>query len=107
MRTINENDTKYNIGENAIDNTTMVSQLKKININYWWFHLADFPSAHIIVEKTKLLELDILYTCMLLKMNSKYKDYKKIKINYTQLKNVKITDIPGLVEIKRFKTIQF
>ncbi len=107
MRTINENETIYYIGENAKDNTMMVKLMKKENINYWWFHLADFPSAHVIVGKTHILELDILYACMLLKTHSKYNNYKNIKINYTQLKNVKATDIPGLVEIKRYKTILF
>ena len=107
MRSIKENDTIYNIGENALDNSKMVKELKRINVNYWWFHLADFPSAHIIIEKTKLSELDILYACMLLKINSKYKDYRKIKINYTQLKNVKTLDIPGMVEIKKYQTMMF
>ena len=107
MRSINENNTIYNIGENANDNSIMVNQLRKKNINYWWFHLGDFPSAHVIVEKTKLSELDILYASMLLKTNSKYKNFRKIKIHYTQLKNVKNTDIPGLVEIKRYKTTMF
>lgn len=88
------------IGENKLDNDQLVANAKQTDI---WFHLASFPSCHIILEcdsnniPTKEM---IIYCAQLTKENTKYKNLKNVKVNYTEIKNVKRTDEPGKVIIK-------
>ena len=49
---------------------------------------------------------DIIFASTLVKENSKYKNFKNIKICYTQVKNIKKTRTPGEVKIlKKPETI--
>ena len=42
----------------------------------------------------------INHCALLVKENTKYKNLKRVKINYTQIKNIRTTDTPGKVIIK-------
>ena len=98
------------IGETQEDNIKIISESKQYDL---WFHLMNFPSCHVISHNKKYPNIDkscykkmIKYCAMLVKQNSKYKNYAKIKVNYTQVKNIKKTNIKGTVIIKgKYRTI--
>lgn len=98
-------DTKYPknrilVGQNRNENDQLVAQSQQTDL---WFHLKDLPSCHVILECDKDNEATkemINYAAQLVKENTKYKNYKKITVEYTEIKNVYRTKTPGLVTIK-------
>lgn len=91
---------KIIIGENATENDYIVKNAKQTDI---WFHLADFPSCHVIIDCSSEFPINkqmINYCANLVKENTKYKNIPKVKVNYTQIKNVKTTNIKGQVTLK-------
>lgn len=91
---------KIKIGKNAKENDLIVKDAKETDI---WFHLADFPSCHVIIECSKNFPVDnqmIKYCANLVKQNGKYKNIPKVKVNYTEIKNVTRATTPGQVIIK-------
>jgi|AntRauTorckE6833_2_1112554.scaffolds.fasta_scaffold22024_2 predicted ribosome quality control (RQC) complex YloA/Tae2 family protein len=99
-------DNQIIIGQNAVENDFIINQGKQTDI---WFHLANLPSCHIIIscdKKYPITKQMINYCALLVKEHTKYKNIKKVSVNYTELKNVKRTEIPGKVIIKgKMKTI--
>ncbi len=88
------------IGENKADNDMIISKSKQTDI---WFHLANLPSCHVIIScnrKHPINKQMIKYCADLVKQHTKYKYLRKVKVNYTQIKNVKKTKTQGLVNIK-------
>ena len=91
---------KIIIGENAAENDDIVKNARQTDL---WFHLADFPSCHVIIESSKDFPVTknmINYCAGLVKENTKYKNLSKVKVNYTSIKNIKRTEIKGQVIIK-------
>lgn len=93
---------KIYIGKSAFENTSLVKQFS--NSSAIWYHLHNLSSPHIIVVDTENLKNKINITKRLnvlignlLKENSKYSNKKKLKLEYTEISNVKITNTPGLV----------
>lgn len=104
-RIIENTDLKiiYKLGKNAKENHELIDYADQ---NDWWFHLEDYPSGHCIVERSEIEIEDIIFASTLVKENSKYKNFKKLSICYTQIKNIKKTKNPGEVKIlKKPKTI--
>lgn len=95
-----ENNIKYKLGRNAKDNFDLIDETYQINQNYWWFHLDDHPSGHCVVHSELLDKSDCIYAALLVKQHSKLRDQKKVKIVYTQIKNLKKTKTLGQVIIK-------
>lgn len=99
-------------GENAQDNWDI---LDKSNPQDIWFHLEGHPSSHIILslpeeKKSKLNKLKInkktIYFCAsLCKSKSKFSNYSKISVIYTQCQYVKKGTIPGQVLANRVTKI--
>lgn len=91
---------KIIIGKNANGNDILV---KNADDNDYWFHLADFPSCHVVIKNSTEYPITnemIMHCANLTKLNTKYQNVPNIKVHYTQIKNVTRTDIPGLVIIK-------
>lgn len=91
---------KILIGENASENDYIVKNAKQTD---FWFHLADFPSCHVIIEVSKEFPITkqmINYCANLVKENTKYKNLPKVKVNYTSIRNIKRTETKGQVIIK-------
>jgi predicted ribosome quality control (RQC) complex YloA/Tae2 family protein len=93
------------IGQNSRENTELVKESEPDDL---WFHLSTISSPHIILktESNKLLD-----QVLLKQTASKLYIYKK-KHNcdnaiYTQVKNVRVTTTPGLVETKNTTTINY
>ena len=97
-RIIENTDLKiiYKLGQNAKENHELIDYADQSN---WWFHLEDYPSGHCIVERSEIEIEDIIFASTLVKENSKYKNFKKLSICYTQIKNIKKTKKPGEVKI--------
>jgi predicted ribosome quality control (RQC) complex YloA/Tae2 family protein len=99
-----EDNTIY-IGRNQEENDLIISKAKQTD---FWFHLADFPSCHVILSCDKKRPMNnkmIEYCAKLTKENTKHK-YRKVKVIYTQMKNIRKTKVKGQVTIKgKVKTI--
>jgi predicted ribosome quality control (RQC) complex YloA/Tae2 family protein len=92
------NNIKYNLGKNAKENFILLDNADKED---WWFHLDNYSSAYCIVESKNLNEEMIIFASNLVKNSKKdikLKD-KKVKIIYTQVKNIKKTKTLGMVTI--------
>ena len=87
---------KFKLGKNATENHNIIDEA---DMDDWWFHLQDYPSGHCIVESSEISYDDILLASTLVKENSKYKNFKKLSICYTQIKNIKKTKKIGEVKI--------
>jgi len=99
----------YWIGENANDNWTCID---KANQNDIWFHLADHPSAHVILRLSqedkltvkRIAKQTLIHCAQQCKLHSKFADISaknKMKVIYTEIKNVTKADKPGSVFTKK------
>ncbi len=102
---IADNDIHYYIGKNSLQNEYVTHKLAKKE-NYW-FHVKDFPGAHVVVDAPKLNEPIIRKAAMLAAHFSSMKYSNSIAVDYTQIKNVKkISGKPGFhVNYKNYQTI--
>ena len=87
---------KFKLGKNAEDNHNLIDISDK---EFWWFHLKNYPSGHCVCEKIDIDNDDIIFAANIVKSNSKYKNRKNVSIIYTQIKNIKKTNIIGEIEI--------
>jgi predicted ribosome quality control (RQC) complex YloA/Tae2 family protein len=99
MLEIIENDIKYKLGRNAKENFELIDEAYVLNDNYWWFHLEDHPSGHCVVHSEQMDKSIALVASQLVKSHSKLKDQKKVKIIYTQIKEVKKNKTMGEVTL--------
>ena len=99
LHTIGDIEYTIEVGQNARENWDLIDNSDN---NDLWFHLDEYPSAHVIlsqnISKLNISELNILdYPNQIITIASDYcKSYsknginlKKVKIVYTQLKNLK------------------
>jgi predicted ribosome quality control (RQC) complex YloA/Tae2 family protein len=96
MKTVILNDVSYKIGQNAKENW----ELLDLSNDYTWFHLKSFPSCHVIIEKEEPDNNEILEGAKLCLENTKYRNLKNIKVNYTKIKNIVKADKVGAVTFK-------
>ncbi len=94
-----DSDIKFKLGRNAKENFQLIDEATIINDNYWWFHLEDHQSGHCIVHTENIEKSIIVFAGNLVKQYSKLKNEKKVKIIYTQIKNVQKTKTMGQVNI--------
>lgn len=92
----------YKLGRNAVENFELIDNSY---LEDWWFHLEDIPSGHCVISSSK----NELFVCNdemknfagnLIKQYSKAKNEKKIKIVFTQIKNIVKTKTVGQVIVK-------
>lgn len=87
----------FKVGKDAQDNWDLVDESVEGDI---WIHLHDYPSAHVIIEKTReIINSDILYGCILCKEYSKYKNNKTIKCSVLDRKYIKKGKTKGEVKL--------
>ena len=94
MKRIAFNDTQILIGENKNENWELLDNNQG---TYYWFHLKSFPSCHVIVQSDDITDELIRYAATLCKSNTKYKNQRNIKVNYTPISNIKKADAIGSV----------
>ena len=93
MKEVIIDEVSFKVGQNAQDNWDLLS----LNENYMWFHLKSFPSCHVIIEKEDVSNEDIVNGANLCLQNTKYRNLKNIKVNYTLIKNLRKADKLGSV----------
>ena len=99
---------KISVGKNKNENWNILDNASENDI---WFHINNLPSCHVILHipdkniKDKIDNRVIKYVAEICKENSKYKNFKKIIIIYTKVKNVKKTKEIGCVITKLTKKI--
>lgn len=99
---------EYVVGKNAKENFDIIDDAEDYHI---WFHLKGYPSSHVIAKfeqdlKKKDMRYIIKQGAILCKQYSKLASKKNVDINYTTIKNITKTNIPGGVIIKNEKTVQ-
>jgi predicted ribosome quality control (RQC) complex YloA/Tae2 family protein len=106
-------DTKCNeelnilIGQNAQENWDIIDMANQYD---YWFHLADKPSCHVILQlpskKSDINKQSLIHCAALCKENSKYATQKNIEVIYTERKNITKGDVAGSVLTKKTKIIR-
>jgi predicted ribosome quality control (RQC) complex YloA/Tae2 family protein len=93
------------MGENARENDMIIKNGHPMDL---WFHLSNVPSAHLVI-KNRGDKIPRRYineiSSMLFENNKKY--MKNTNVIYTEIRNVKRTDVPGRVITKKVETIRF
>jgi predicted ribosome quality control (RQC) complex YloA/Tae2 family protein len=92
----------YKLGRNAVENFELIDSSY---LEDWWFHLEDYPSGHCVISSIKNELFDCsnemkIFAGNLIKQYSKAKNEKKIKIIFTQIKNIVKTKTVGQVIVK-------
>tara|TARA_B110000902_G_scaffold253599_1_gene316447 strand:+ start:70 stop:456 length:387 start_codon:yes stop_codon:yes gene_type:complete len=108
MRKFIIDNIKIYIGKTAIDNTNLVNNFK--GTGFTWFHLKDYPSAHLIIEKEreKLNDMEIQLCANMVKYYSKLRKEwtQKYYVDIVNINNVVPHKKPGLVTISQTKNIK-
>lgn len=100
MLIITNNDVKYRLGRNAKENFELIDDADQED---WWFHLSDEPSGHCIIDSSTVDKDMIIFASSLVKEYSKFKNNKKVKVVYTQVKNITKTKTLGQVIVKKYE----
>lgn len=96
------------VGQSKEENWKLIDMAKQNDI---WFHLADHPSCHVIIDniitnnKNILSNKTIYFAASLCKEHSKLKNLKKITVIYTQIKYITKGKEIGSVYTKKTKKI--
>jgi len=108
MRKFIIDNVKFYVGKSAIDNTNMVNIFKETG--FTWFHLKDYPSSHLIIEKNikDLKDTEIQICANMVKYYSKQRKDWTIKyyVDMVNVNNVIPEQKPGLVTISKSKKIK-
>ena len=83
---------RIKVGKSAQDNWDIIEDADSSDI---WFHVANHPSCHVILEVNgtpiKKIHRSVIKHCSILcKEGSKQKNVRKVKIIYTEVKNITI-----------------
>ena len=94
----------YKIGSNANDNFNIIDQSKSNDI---WFHLDKLSGPHFVF-KTQTDEIPKKYLNQIAVLFREYKNGlpNRYIVIYTCIKNVKLTNTPGLVIPCKTKSIK-
>jgi predicted ribosome quality control (RQC) complex YloA/Tae2 family protein len=102
---IEEKCYKVVMGQNAKENDLIIKNSHPMDL---WFHLSDVPSAHLVIrnngDKIPRRYINEIGG-MLFENNKKYT--RNTNVIYTEIRNVKRTDVPGRVITKKVETIRF
>ena len=104
---IEENDKEYRvlIGQSAEENVKIIKTSKQNDI---WFHLQSTSSPHIILQNGgDPVPKRVLYQIGKKIFENKKKALKNQGVIYTEVKNVKLTEVPGSVISKHVKVLNF
>lgn len=93
------------IGQNAKENDVLIKESHPMDL---WFHLSNVPSAHLVL-RSKGDKIPRRYinevSGMLFENNKKYMG--NTNVIYTEIRNVKRTDVPGCVITRKVEIIRF
>ena len=129
MKTYNLGDTIFKVGQNAQEKWDFVREClngskniignsrelgkefgkelgKEFGKEFLWFHLDEFPSAHVIIIHEEPSVEEINYACELVIQHSKHSKFSK-KIVYTKIKNLKLGPDVGSVIFRNFNECKY
>jgi predicted ribosome quality control (RQC) complex YloA/Tae2 family protein len=96
------------VGRDANENTEIIKQAEPYDL---WFHVSNYPSCHVICKlepikyDKKIFRKIIKQGAICCKQYCSYKNIDNLSIDYTYIKNVTLTDIPGSVNVTNVKNI--
>ena len=90
------NDITIIIGQNAQENWNLIN----FDCDYIWLHLNSFPSCHVIIEDNNPEPEVLEYAAQLCKENTKYRNLRNLRVNYTLLSNITKAETEGAVYMK-------
>ena len=102
MKVVEYQETEFKIGKNSKENWDLLDE----NQNYTWFHLASFPSCYVVCCSDDINDELISYGAQLCKENTKYRNLKNLKINYTLIGNLKKANTEGAVYFKSNRKVK-
>jgi predicted ribosome quality control (RQC) complex YloA/Tae2 family protein len=95
---VEENDKTYKlvVGQNRIENDKILRESSQMDL---WFHLEKQSGPHIILRMDKEERIPKRYLNYIGGLFREYKNSlgSRYAVIYTQMKNVRLTDEPGLV----------
>ena len=96
MKQFNINNYIGKLGENADENWRMFDAS---NSTHLFLHLSSFPSGYFIIQcdDTPLME-EISEAALICKQNTKFRNLKNIKVDYTTCDNLKKGKVVGEVQ---------
>jgi predicted ribosome quality control (RQC) complex YloA/Tae2 family protein len=110
MKTYTLGSTIFKVGQNAQENWDLIrNYIRNDSGNskeFLWFHLDEFPSAHVVIEIEEPNYEEINYACELVIQHSKHSKFSK-KIIYTKIKNLKLGSDIGSVIFKNFDECKY
>lgn len=100
----------YHIGTNAQENSHLIEQS---NFQDLWFHAEDQSSCHVVAIMPQIPTLTKKQYTTIIKMGAtlckhntnKLKKEKNISISYTRIKDITLTNTPGMVYTENLKTV--
>jgi len=102
-----ENDKEYNlvIGETQKENDIII---KSSNQNDTWFHLDKISGPHFVLQNKG----DIIPKKYINNIGSLFREYKsklpnRYSVIYTEVKNIRLTNTLGTVNVSKTKKISF
>ena len=102
MKIIEYEGITYKVGKNSAENWELLSESQC----YTWFHLASFSSCYVICCTEDPTDDMIRYSAELCKSNTKYRNLKNLKVNYTPISNLKKGPIEGMVIMKSNRKVK-
>ncbi len=127
MKVYSLGSTVFKVGQNAQENWDLIREClnnssntignskelgkelgnsKELGKEFLWFHLDEFPSAHVIICHEEPNHEEINYACELVIQHSKHSRFSK-KIIYTKIKNLKLGSDVGSVIFKKFDECKY
>ena len=117
MKVYSLGSTVFKVGKNAQENWDLVREClndssntignsKELGKEFLWFHLDEFPSAHVVICNEEPNHEEINYACELVIQHSKHSRFSK-KIIYTKIKNLKLGSEIGSVIFRNFEECKY
>ena len=91
------------LGATAQENWDLIDES---NEDFWWIHLAAFPSGHVIIEEDSPSDKIIQYAGEICKNHTKYRNMRNLKISVTQCKNLIKGEKKGEVRFKSNRKVK-
>jgi predicted ribosome quality control (RQC) complex YloA/Tae2 family protein len=94
---------KIKVGSNAAENWKILDESSENNI---FLHLKSFPSCYVIIDCEEYPSIEIINeAAKICKNNTRYKNMKNIKVDYTSCKNVIKGELVGEIFYKSNKKV--
>jgi len=92
------------IGQNAKENHDII---KNSNPSDLWFHVSNYPSAHVILQPSSKKSKLIYQAALASKLRSKAAKFPNVQMVYTPVENLIPTSKPGEVTFKSQKLLKY